>query len=185
MTAQGSISPRLGIRHRMTPRKVWGNVAIYAVATLGALAFGLPFFWTAASSLKTQSEIYTFPPAWLPAAPIWKNYALVFQLAPFGPFILNTAFITVLSMIGQIVSASVVAFGFTRFRFPWRDQIFFLVLATMMIPWQVTLVPTFLLFRIIGWINTYKPLIVPNYFRRRRLFHLSAAPVLYDHPQGL
>jgi ABC-type glycerol-3-phosphate transport system permease component len=73
MTAQGSISSRPGIGHRMTPRKVWGNVAIYAVATLGALAFGLPFFWTAASSLKTQSEIYTYPPVWLPAAPIWKN----------------------------------------------------------------------------------------------------------------
>jgi ABC-type glycerol-3-phosphate transport system permease component len=134
------------------------------VATIGAIAFGLPFFWTAASSLKTQSEIYTFPPVWLPAVPQWSNYGLVFELAPFGRFILNTLFVTLFSMIGQILSASAVAFGFTRFRFPGREKLFFLVLATMMIPWQVTIVPTFLLFRFLGWINTFKPLIIPSYF---------------------
>jgi len=144
--------------------KTGAQLLLYAVATVGAVAFGLPFFWTVASSLKSQSEIYTFPPVWLPATPRWQNYALVFELAPFGRFIFNTVIVTALSMVGQVLSAAAVAFGFTRFRFPGRDALFFIVLSTMMIPWQVTIVPTFLLFRYLGWINSYKPLIVPNYF---------------------
>ncbi len=164
MTADVVPSSRSDLRAVGSSRKAWINVLLYALASIGALAFGLPFFWTLASSLKSQSEIYTWPPQWLPAVPQWGNYALVFKLAPFGRFIVNTAIITILSMIGQVITAAMVAFGFTRFRFPYRDQLFFLLLATMMIPWQVTLVPTFLLFRILGWINTYKPLIIPSYF---------------------
>lgn len=144
--------------------KTWAQVLLYSVATIGAVAFGLPFFWTAASALKTQTEIYTFPPVWLPAVPQFKNYALVFELAPFGRFIINTLIVTALSLVGQVFSSAVVAFGFTRFRFPGRDQLFFVVLATMMVPWQVTIVPTFILFRYLGWINTLTPLIVPHYF---------------------
>ncbi|MBN1402199.1 MAG: carbohydrate ABC transporter permease [Anaerolineae bacterium] len=140
------------------------QIVLYIVATIGAVGFGLPFFWTAASSLKSAAEIYSYPPAWLPAVPQWKNYALVFELAPFGRFILNTVFITVLSLIGQVFSSSAVAFGFTRFRFPGRDGLFFLVLSTMMIPWPVTIVPTFLLFRWLNWIDTFKPLIIPEFF---------------------
>ncbi|MFH1086028.1 MAG: carbohydrate ABC transporter permease [Chloroflexota bacterium] len=144
--------------------KVRTQVILYIVATVGAIAFGLPFFWTVASSLKSQSEIYSFPPVWLPAVPQWRNYLLVFELAPFGRFIWNTMVITFFSLIGQVFSASAVAFGFTRFRFPGRETLFFLVLSTMMIPWPVTIVPTFLLFRWLNWINTFKPLIVPEYF---------------------
>lgn len=140
------------------------KVLLYLMATIGALAFGLPFFWTLASSLKSQSEIYTFPPVWIPQELLWQNYVLVFTLAPFGRFIVNTVVITVLSLIGQVITAAMVAFGFTRFRFPGREAIFFVLLSTMMIPWQVTLVPTFLLFRVMGWINTIMPLVVPSYF---------------------
>lgn len=145
-------------------RSVVGRVILYLVITIGATAFGLPFFWTLASSLKTQMEIYSFPPVWLPAIPQWANYALVFELAPFGRFILNTIFVTLLSMTGQILSASAVAYGFSRFRFPGRDALFMLVLGTMMLPWQVTIVPTFLLFRYMGWIDTYLPLVLPSFF---------------------
>lgn len=152
-------SSRYVLRRRLLP-----GIALYGLATLGAVAFGLPFFWTAASSLKTQSEIYTFPPQWLPAVPRWSNYSLVFELAPFARFIVNTIIVTGLAMIGQLLSAAVVAFGFTRFRYPGRDALFFVLLATMMVPWQVTIVPTFLLFRWLGWVNTFKALIVPSYF---------------------
>ena len=145
-------------------RRAWGNVILYSMATLGAVAFGLPFFWTVSSSLKSQMEIYAFPPLWLPATPQWSNYPLVFELSPFGRFIANTLFITAMSMVGQVLTAAMVAFGFTRFRFPGREALFFVVLSTMMIPWQVRIVPTFLLFRWMGWINTYKPLIIPHYF---------------------
>ncbi|HEU5100980.1 MAG TPA: carbohydrate ABC transporter permease [Roseiflexaceae bacterium] len=140
------------------------SAIVYVLAIGLAVLFSLPFFWTLASSLKTQSELYTYPPTFLPAELHPENYVSVFTLAPFGRFILNTVFVTAVAMVGQIFSASAVAFGFTRFRFPGRDALFFVVLMTLMLPWQVTVVPTFLLFRSLGWINTFLPLIVPSFF---------------------
>jgi ABC-type glycerol-3-phosphate transport system permease component len=137
---------------------------LYALAVGAALLFSLPFFWTLSSSLKSQAELYTFPPTWWPEQIRWSNYALVFTIAPFAQFVINTVFVTACAMIGQILSASAVAYGFTRFRFPGRDALFFIVLSTLMLPWQVTIVPTFLLFRSLGWINTFLPLIVPSFF---------------------
>ncbi|MBI3960749.1 MAG: carbohydrate ABC transporter permease [Chloroflexi bacterium] len=140
--------------------RVW----LYTLLIVTGLAFGLPFFWTISSSLKSITEIYIFPPTMWPAEIRWKNYADVFTIAPFARFIWNTVIVTLLAMLGQILSAAVVAFGFTRFRFPGRESLFVLVLSTIMLPWQVTIVPQFLLFRYLGWINTYWPLIIPSYF---------------------
>lgn len=137
---------------------------LYLTAIVGAIVFSIPFFWTISSSLKPIQEIYLFPPTLWPENIRWQNYADVFTIAPFGRFILNTVIVTGFAMFGQILSASAVAFGFTRFRFPGRDMLFFIVLSTMMLPWQVTIVPTFLLFRYLGWINTLLPLIIPSYF---------------------
>lgn len=146
----------------------WRNfatqVVVYLLATIAAVLFALPFLWTIGSSLKPITEIFAFPPTLWPAEPRWANYADVFRIAPFGRFIYNTAFITAFAMTGQILSASAVAYGFSRFRFPGREGLFFVVLSTMMLPWQVTIVPTFLLFRSLGWINTYFPLIIPSFF---------------------
>ncbi|MEZ4710249.1 MAG: carbohydrate ABC transporter permease [Caldilineaceae bacterium] len=140
------------------------NIFVYTCATIAAILFALPFLWTVGSSLKPITEIFAFPPTLLPNEPRWANYADVFRIAPFGQFIYNTAFITAFAMLGQILSASAVAFGFSRFRFPGREMLFFVVLSTMMLPWQVTIVPTFLLFRYLNWINTYFPLIIPSFF---------------------
>ena len=140
------------------------QIFVYSCATIAAILFALPFAWTIGSSLKPMTEIFAFPPTLLPNEPRWANYSDVFRIAPFGRFIYNTAFITVFAMIGQILSAAAVAYGFSRFRFPGRDALFFLVLSTMMLPWQVTIVPTFLLYRYLGWINTYLPLIIPSFF---------------------
>ncbi len=145
-------------------RKLVSDILVYTLATIAAILFALPFVWTIGSSLKPITEIFAFPPTLLPTEPRWANYADVFRIAPFGRFIYNTAFITVIAMTGQIISASAVAYGFSRFRFPGRDMLFYLVLSTMMLPWQVTIVPTFLLYRYLGWINTYLPLTVPFFF---------------------
>ena len=104
------------------------------------------------------------PPTFWPEEVRWLNYSDVFRLAPFARFIWNTVIITALAMVGQILSSAAVAFGFSRFRFPGREALFFLLLSTMMLPWQVTIVPQFLLFRYLDWINTFLPLIVPSYF---------------------
>lgn len=149
---------------RSSPARLLSRIVLYVVAIGLAILFSLPFVWTLTSSLKSQSELYTYPPTFLPAEFKWDNYALVFSLAPFAQFIANTVFVTACAMVGQILSASVVAFGFTRFRFPGRETLFFIVLMTLMLPWQVTIVPTFLLFRSLGWINTFLPLIVPSFF---------------------
>ncbi len=148
----------------MSTNRLIGQVLLYILAIVTAIAFSLPFFWTISSSLKTAAEIRQIPPTFLPETVRWANYADVFRLAPFAIFIRNTVIVTVFAMIGQILSASAVAFGFTRFRFPARDTLFFVVISTMMLPWQVTIVPQFLLFRYLNWINTYMPLIVPSYF---------------------
>jgi ABC-type glycerol-3-phosphate transport system permease component len=137
---------------------------VYLLVIIGALMCSLPFFWTISSSLKPISEIYNFPPTFWPNEIRWDNYSAVFTMAPFGRFILNTILVTGFAMLGQILAASAVAYGFARFRFPGRNALFFIVLATLMLPWQVTIVPTFLLFRQLGWINTFLPLIVPAYF---------------------
>ena len=146
------------------------TIFVYVVATVVAILFALPFVWTIGSSLKDMTEIFKFPPTLWPTTPRWQNYADVFRIAPFGTFITNTAIITAAAMVGQILSASAVAYGFSRFRFPGRDALFFVVLSTMMLPWQVTIVPTFLLFRTLGWINTFWPLIVFYIFLLRQFF---------------
>lgn len=144
--------------------RISGQALVYTLATFTAVLFSLPFLWTIGSSLKPITEIFLFPPTLWPSEPRWQNYAEVFRIAPFGQFILNTAYVTAFAMVGQILSASAVAYGFSRFRFPGRDVLFFVVLSTMMLPWQVTIVPTFILFRYLGWLNTFWPLIIPSFF---------------------
>jgi ABC-type glycerol-3-phosphate transport system permease component len=159
-------------------RKTWGagerplpmlgrwvlRFALYLAVLILAAAFGLPFLWTVFTSLKTPQEIFIFPPQWLPASPQWNNYVEIWEQAPLGTFFLNSCVVTVLSMIGQILSASLVAYGFARFRFPGRDILFIIVLSTLMLPWQVTIIPVFLIYRFLGWLDTLKPLTVPAYF---------------------
>ncbi len=166
-SAPAMLSPRAASARRSTRAslaKLGTSALIYFIATVVAILFMLPFVWTIGSSLKPITEIFKFPPTLWPQEPRWQNYADVFRIAPFGRFILNTAYITAVAMVGQILSAAAVAYGFSRFRFPGRDPLFFLVLSTMMLPWQVTIVPTFLLFRFFGMINTYWPLIIPSFF---------------------
>jgi ABC-type glycerol-3-phosphate transport system permease component len=137
---------------------------LYALAIICAIGFTVPFIWTIGTSLKPLTDLYTYPPSFLPSAPRWDNYAAVFTLAPFATFLWNSAIVTTLAVFGQTLSAAVVAFGFSRFRFPGRDMLFIVVLATMMLPWHVTIVPSFLLYSKLGWINTFLPLIVPSFF---------------------
>jgi multiple sugar transport system permease protein len=137
---------------------------LYALAIICAIGFTVPFLWTIGTSLKPLTDLYTYPPKFLPSVPRWDNYAAVFTLAPFATFLWNSVIVTGLAVVGQTLSAAVVAYGFSRFRFPGRDMLFIVVLATMMLPWHVTIVPSFLLYSKLGWINTFLPLIVPSFF---------------------
>jgi multiple sugar transport system permease protein len=143
----------------------WGSqIGLYLAVMILATAFGLPFLWAVFTSLKTPPEIFIFPPKWFPEVPQWENYVEIWRQAPLGTFFLNSTIVTLLSMAGQLVSASLVAYGFARFRFPGRDILFVAMLSTLMLPPQVTIIPTFLLFKFLEWLDTLKPLIVPAYF---------------------
>lgn len=141
-----------------------GRVFLYALAISASVLFMIPFVWTIFSSLKTPSELYMFPPQWLPATPRFVNYQEVFEISPYGRWLWNSVVVAVLATLGSVLSAALVGYSFARFRYPGRDLIFLITLSTLMLPVEVTLIPLYLLFNKIGWLDTYLPLIVPAYF---------------------
>jgi len=116
------------------------------------------------TSLKEQGQVFQVPPVWIPNPVRWDNYPEATHRAPLWLWLYNTATITVFATIGNVISSSLVGFGFARLRFPGRNVLFILLLSTMMLPPVVTLVPKFILFRTVGWNNTFYPLIVPAFF---------------------
>jgi multiple sugar transport system permease protein len=125
--------------------------------------FALPFLWTISTSLKTDAQIYRIPPIWIPNPIRWLNYPEALVYVPFGLYFLNTIKYGLLTTIGATLSSAFVAYGFSRIQWRGRNAIFFLVLATMMIPFQVRMIPLYLIFQKINWLNTYLPLIVPSF----------------------
>lgn len=142
------------------------DVLTYVILALGACVILVPLVWMLSTSLKTDAQIFKFPPEWIPDPFMWSNYksSMVDYGLPFARFFLNSGLITVLSTIGALISSSVVAFAFSRLSWQGRDALFFLVIVTMMIPREVVLVPEFILFKSLGWIDTFLPLIVPAFF---------------------
>lgn len=140
------------------------KTVLYATLILLSALFIAPFYWTFMTAVKSTAELYRFPPVLWPSEWHWENFAAAWNKQPFGTYLSNSLIVVVLSTIGQLLSSSLVAFGFARFRFPGRDALFVLLLATMMIPWDVKMIPLYMEFNMLGWINTLKPLIVPAYF---------------------
>ncbi|MBX3012462.1 MAG: carbohydrate ABC transporter permease [Caldilineaceae bacterium] len=143
-----------------------GRILLYGVVLLLCVLFGFPLFWTLMSSLKTPVEMAAFPPPWVPAVPQWENYIRVFSIAriPVSTWALNSVIIVVLGTLGTLLTSSLVAYSFARFEYRGRDFLFMVTLATIMLPAQVTLIPQFVLFYQLGWINTLLPLWVPAWF---------------------
>ena len=131
--------------------------------TLGCFVVLMPVAWTILTSLKTAEQTLAIPPVWI-FTPQWSNYAEVLRIVPFQNYALNTAIIVTGVVVGTLLSCSFSAYGFARLRAPGRNLIFGVLMATMMLPATVTLVPTYIAFNKIGWINTYLPLIVPAFF---------------------
>jgi multiple sugar transport system permease protein len=150
-------------RRRSAQQAAW-HAALYLLLSVCALVFLFPIAWTLSTSLKTPAQTFADPPVWIPDPIAWQNYPRGWTGLPFTTFLLNTLIVTFGSMAGQIATAAIVAYGFARLRAPGRDALFALVIATMMLPHQVTLVPQFILFTQLGWINTLWPLMVPYWF---------------------
>jgi multiple sugar transport system permease protein len=140
------------------------RAASYAVVVGGALLMMAPFLYMISTSLKTPIEAVKFPPAWIPRPVVWRNYLDIWIQLPLARVSFNSAKISILATLGQVISCSLAAFAFSQLKYRGRDFLFMVVLATLMIPGQVTLIPTFLLFRALGWVNTHAPLIVPSWF---------------------
>jgi multiple sugar transport system permease protein len=137
----------------------------HALIVAGGVLVMVPFFWMLSTSLKPEWEAFQIPPAWLPEEPLWQNYHdAVFKYFNFLQYGLNTLTITLSVLVGRVLSASLVAFGFARVRFVGRSFLFMLVLSTLMVPHQVTIIPLYILFKEVGWLNTFLPLIVPAWF---------------------
>ena len=134
---------------------------LYVLLGLGAVACLLPFFWIVVSSLKDLPSVFLFPPQWIPDPVLWSNYIEAWSSGNFSRYTINTVFVSTTVTMGLLISCSLAAYAFARLRFPGRDIIFWAYLGTMMIPFQVTLVPQFLIVRTFGWIDTYYALIVP------------------------
>jgi multiple sugar transport system permease protein/sn-glycerol 3-phosphate transport system permease protein len=140
------------------------SAAIFAALSAGGAVIMLPFFWMLSTALKRAEEVYLSPPVWIPNPPQWENFYTALTRVPFHLYAWNTAVIVALVMIGTLLSCSFAAYGFARLKAPGKDLIFLLVLATLMLPGAVTLVPTYLLFNRIGWVGTILPLVVPAFF---------------------
>src|SRR5262245_21323564 len=152
----------VGSRTRATAARRLGSLLLHAVLVALATLMVLPLVWTASTSLKSPGDAYAFPPEWLPSWPLyWANYTKGFSQLPFGVFYRNTVFLTVAASIGATASSALVGYAFARYRAPGSNVVFTVLLATMMIPFQVTMIPQFILFKTLGWTNTFLPLIVP------------------------
>jgi multiple sugar transport system permease protein len=140
------------------------RILALVVVTIGALFILSPVFWMLSTSLKTLTQTLTFPPIWIPFPLQFKNYPDALTVLPFSTFARNSAIVSLTILVGEVITNSFVAYGFARLRGPGKRWIFLVLLSTMLIPFPVLVIPQYLLFKNLGWIDTFLPLIVPPWF---------------------
>lgn len=151
-----------GYIRRFSRRK--SSMVTYATLAVLTVVFLLPIVWMLSTALKSVSGTTSFPPQWIPVPAHWDNFVRALTAVPYLMYLKNSFVYTSLALVGDVLSSSFIAYGFARIRSRYSTPLFVLVLATLMIPYQVLMIPQFILFRDLHWINTYLPLIVPTYF---------------------
>ena len=151
---------RPGFRVGGQLRRLGVRALFFAVLVLGAIVLTIPMVWTVLASLKTRAEI--FSPSWLPAEPQWSNYTAAMTAAPFGRYFLNSALIATTTTLSTLFFASLAGYGFAHYDFWGRDLLFMAILSTLMVPFQVIMVPLYILVRDLGWLNSYQGIIIPG-----------------------
>ncbi len=172
------IKETLPAKFKRTPK--WKDPVRQAVSyfflTLGAITMVAPFMWMVSTSLKEPGAVFSFTKKWweewIPMSFVWKNYIKSWYVVPFAKFYLNSLFVTAATTFGQVATSAMAAYAFARLKFPGRDKIFFGYLATMMVPGAVTMIPVFILLRMLGWVDTYKAMIIPGIFTAYGTFML-------------
>ena len=146
-------------RRRLTPSRI----VIYGVLMVLAALFAAPFLWMVSTSLKTGPAAIATPPVWIPADPVWSNYPTALAKINFPVALRNTLLYAIPSVVGTVASCCLVAYGFSRVKWPGRDIVFVILLATMMLNDQVTFIPLYIIYSKLGWVGTYLPLIIPTF----------------------
>ena len=168
MTSQTNVLQVTGAARRVAPIQVRVMRAVLGVLKYGVLLvfsffFILPWVWMISTSLKNPPELVRWPPIWIPNPIRFDNYPMAFRQAGFSTFLVNTLIVAIPSVIGALLSNALAAYGFARVRWPGRDAVFAVVLATMILPGFVTFIPLYIIFRQLNWVNTYLPLVVPTF----------------------
>ena len=148
----------------MSGQDRWRRWLVLALLWGVAILFLIPLLWMLSSSLKPTYQIFETPPRWIPNPPRWENYSEALTTLPFALYIRNTAVITLITIVGHLLSCTLIAYAFARLRAPGRDALFVVMLATMMLPYPVTMTPLYVIFNRLGWINTILPLTAPAFF---------------------
>jgi len=174
-----------GIKRSWATQRRLTRALTYLVIAILVLIFAFPLYYMALTSLMTQFETYIWPPLLYPKSWQWKNYLEMSSKVPLWLWFWNTTRITFLTVLGTTLSCTVVAYGFARFRFPLRNLLFLLTLGTMMFPAQITLIPQFILFHKLRWINTFKPLTVPSFFGGGAFFIFLMRQFIMQIPRDL
>jgi len=151
-------------KHQSRGNVSMGRIVNIILLVTVAIIMILPFVWLVSSSLKSQMQIFQYPPQWIPDPIQWDNYVRALTLKPFGTYLKNTLTVCVLNVIAVVMTSSFCAYGFARIRFPGRDFWFGIVLATLFLPYAILIVPLFMMFSQLGWVDTLLPLVVPIFF---------------------
>jgi len=162
--SQRSVQAAAGWRTGRQAARRWQYAAAYLVVGLMSAAFLFPFFWMLSTSLKPDTQLFVWPPQWIPQPLRWDNFPKALNYIPFLQQMRNTLVISGLCVIGTVASCSLIAYGFARIDWPGRNIIFLAYLSTIMLPYQVTLIPLFITFRNLHWVGTFLPLTVPSFF---------------------
>ena len=163
MTGSSPTSQARMARWRAWRKRLMGLVRFLLVAA-GSLFFIVPTVWMISTSVKPDNQVWAVPPVWIPERLVWENYTVPWTLEPFPLFFRNTIVIVLLNLVGIVLSSGLIAYGFARLRFPGRDVLFLIVLSTLMLPAYITLIPRYVLYTRLGWINTVLPVVLPSYF---------------------
>ena len=164
VSTQGTSSEIERLR-KLTPRGWALEILKYCILLVLTVTYVLPFFWMVTSALKNDAQVYVVPPIWIPRPAFWENFVNAWKSQPFNRYLFNTVFLYAIPVtVGLVLSSSFVAYGFSRLRWRGRNTLFYLCLATMMVPFQVQMVPLFIIFKHLGWIDSFRPLVIPAFF---------------------
>ncbi len=158
------MSSAMAIRRKSAFGSITMKVVTYGVLTFVALIIAIPFFWMLSTSLKEKGEVYSYPPKWIPAIPQWDNYQLMFENSHLLRGFMNTMIVTIPTILVGLFVCALAAYAFAKLKFKGRDKLFLILIGTMVIPAAVTMIPAFIMFKSFGWVDSWKPLMIPGMF---------------------